>query len=90
VVERRGLVVRLAIAMMIMPTTVSAAQVRKMPRCSSAVREPIAMIGRGDDGADATCVHVEAGGKARSGDHLLEQRQADAGDACEGPRVQEL
>ena len=67
-----------------------AALVRKMPRCPKTVREPIAMIGPDDDRAEPAGVHVEAGGQARSGDHLLEQGQPDAGDAGEGPGVQQL
>ena len=37
--------VRLATVMTVRPIRVRAAQVRKMPRCPSAEREPIAMIG---------------------------------------------
>jgi hypothetical protein len=85
---RAGLVVvRLAMVMMVSPIRVRTALVRKMPRCPSTVSEPIAMM-RPDTIEPIRRVHVETGRQARPGDHLLEQRQPDAGDAGEGTGVQ--
>lgn len=44
----------------------------------------------GDDGAEPPGVGVEAGGQSWSRDHLLEQRQPDAGDAGKAGSVQHL
>jgi hypothetical protein len=75
-------------AMMARPMRVRTALVRKMPRWPSTVREPIAMMAPDTMEPDSAGVHVETGGKARSGDHVLEQRQPDSGDAGERPGVQ--
>jgi hypothetical protein len=69
-------------AMMASPMRVRTALVRKMPRWPSTVREPIAMMAPDTMEPDSAGVHVETGGKARSGDHVLEQRQPDSGDAA--------
>ena len=44
----------------------------------------------GDDGADASGVHVQAGRQTRSRNHLLEQGEANAGDSGEAPGVERL